>query len=311
MFIEQPYESLTLKHFDQSRLTYLVNRYIIESYGYMLENKKIKRKEFKNGTKVLQQVTLLGMSDTENEIEDMTFPLINEEKGWICFDMRKYVKSDKRTGHFEYKRGGDIDFVNMRNELTALWYVGFTKEMYFFSLPHLAYAKWISSLIASKFMLNPKEELDINTLALIFYSRLFTDERHEDDIDKLSVRFRDTLYTKGMLQDIYSRSLQMKTLEDFCGLLYEVTGNIRLKDFNVQMLYRLTQTSWMGIETKNNLAIAIEYPPIWIAMCYSSLVNNMFKKTNIGDKVESLSKRGEGQAFIRSVDEFIKSHIEE
>lgn len=312
MLLEQPYQSKTINRINESELTYLVNRYIIESYAYLVQSKEIQQKEYKRNGKVLKAVYLFGGSALEADIPDLDFPLIDYKHGWICFDLRKFYSVDKATGTFVPKRSTDIEFLTTRNDLTGVWGVGAVKDLYYFKLPHMAFANWISSLITNRFGLTEKERSDINTIAYVYYSRMFdngsvngeTIERG-DELDRLALRVKETYYTRGMLEDVYSKIDHMETLEDFCSMLYKVTGNVRLSGFDISVLYRLTQTGWMGVDYKQNLAIALEYPPIWIAMCYSALKNNVYKRTTIGDRVEALSKRGEGIAFVKGVDELL------
>lgn len=311
MLLEQPYQSKTINRINESELTYLVNRYIIESYSYLIQSKKIQQKEFTRDGKTLKAVYLFGSSPLESEIPDLDFPYISYQHGWICFDLRKFYSVDRETGNFIPKRSTDLEFLSTRNDLTGVWGVGAIKDLYYFKLPHMAFANWISSLITKRFGLTEKERSDINTVAYIYYSRLFDGENsnRDDELDKLALRVRETYYTRGMLEEIYNKVPHMETLEDFCKALYDVTGNVRLNGFDISVLYRLTQTGWMGVDYKQNLAIALEFPPIWIAMCYSALKNNIYKRTTIGDRVEALSKRGEGLAFVKGVDELLTTIV--
>lgn len=308
MLLEQPYESKTITHINETELSYLVNRYIIESYSYMIQSKKITPEVFERNGKSLKAVYLFGLSDVENDIIDLDFPLINEEKGWICFDLRKYVTVDKQQGTFEYKRSSDLNFVNLRNKLTGLWGVDFINDQYLFSLPRRVFAQWLSGLISSKFGLDMQEKSDLEILSFIYYYRMFTNEvNREEEFVKLTLAMKDTFYTENMLRTVFDRCPNMNTLEDFCSVLEEVTGNVRLKGFSVAILYRLTQASWMGGDSRKNIALALEFPPIWIAMCYSSLESNFYNKTPIGSRMVTLSKRGEGEAFVKSVNELLQN----
>lgn len=311
MFLEQPYKSKTVSHINESELTYLVNRYIIESYSNLVSSKKIQHRQYTRDGRTLNAVYLLGLTTMETEIPDLEFPLINNEKGWICFDLRRFYSVDRSTGNVVPKRSTDINFLTIRNDLTGMWGVGAIKDLYFFRLPHMAFANWVSSLIASKFGLDVREKNDINIVAYIYYSRLFnrTPEDREGEFDKLAMRLKESFYSRGMLEEIYNKVGDMETIHDFCSCLADVTGSLRLKDFNAGVLLRLTQTGWMGVDSKQNIALCLEFPPFWIAMCYSSLVNNVYKRTTIGDKVQTLSGRGEGVAFMKSVNELIEANV--
>lgn len=308
MLLEQPYDSKTLEAFNGTDLTFLVNRYIINDFIYLSKDQRYKKPDFKRGSKVLKNVTLYGVSKDELDIPPLEFPLINNDKGWICFDMRQYYKVDPRTKEITPKNNYEFEFTEFRNILSGLWSVGLIKEQYQFTLPHLTFAKWLTSLITSKFGLGLTEWSDINILTLIYYNRLFSNENRHDqnELDKFIIRFKSQPFSQDAIKRVYEIASDMETLEDYCQKVIEVSGSVRLTGFSVGVLLRLISTSWMGMSYKYYLAVALEYPPIFIAICYYALKNNSFKRTVIGNHADSLSKRGNGEVFIKEVDGFIK-----
>lgn len=311
MLLEQPYKSKTVSHINESELTYLVNRYIIEGYPNLVLSKKIQLREYKRDGKVLKAIYLLGLTPLESEIPDLEFPLINNEKGWICFDLRKFYSYDKKTDTITPKRSTDINYLTIRNDLTGLWGVGAVKDLFYFNVPHLAFSSWISNLIGNKFGLDISEKAIINMMAFIYYSRLFDGPGADrsTELDRLAIRMKESFYSRGTLETVYNQLNDMETLDDFCRLVPVVTGSVRLDNFNAGVLLRLTATGWMGVDSKQNIALALEFPPFWIAMCYSTLMNNLYKRTTIGDRVQAFSGRGEGVAFLKGVNELLEANV--
>lgn len=314
MIIMQPYDSKSLKYTNVSDLTFLVNRYIIDWYSHSVASKAVPSYQYIKGDKKLKGVVLYGQSPIETDIPELLFPFISRDKNWIMFDMRPYYTFDRETRTIQPKRIYDMNFIWNMNHLSGLWAVGYSKEMYNFILPQRAYARWLSSVITRSLgMSNPKEIMEVNIIATIFYTRLFDtiiDRDEERDLIKLLNRLGDDFIDRDTFTSIYKQTLDMETLEDFCAAIYKVTGNVRSKDFDVGSLIRLTQTNWLGINSKMILPLALEFPPIWIAMCYTALADRSFKKTVIGNHVEALGKRGADQAFIKEVELLIKYHME-
>lgn len=310
MLLEQPYDSRTFKHFDKSGLTYLVNRYIVGDYSELVNTGKVTPNTYKKGNIILKDVVMVGGSQIETDIEQLTFPVIFKEKGWMLKDYRSFHKFNKQTGEIVTAKTVALPITKTRDDLIALWACGYQNEMYTFKLPHLVYAEWLSSLIVNSVGIRDlNTKLQISCLALIYYVRQFSNEREPDEKELIKVRFKDTMYNHGMLDQVYDASTEMETLEDFCSHISKVTGNIRLKDFNVPLLFRITQTSWSGQDYKKTLEVALEYPPLWIFMCLTALTNNMYKKTQIGSFAENIGKRGEAQNFVKQIDIFLNENI--
>lgn len=308
MLLEQPYNSKTLENLNGTDLTFLVNRYIINDFIHLSKDQQLMKPDFKKGSEILKTVTLFGVSKDEENIPPLEFPLVNKDKKWICFDMRQYYKVDPRTKAITPKNNYESEFTEFRNVLSGLWSVGYIKEQYQFILPHLTFAKWITTLITSKFGLGLTEWSDLNILALIYYNRLFSpnNKHDQEEMDKFILRFKSQPFSHEQIRRVFEVAGDMETLEDFCAKAVLVSNSVRLQGFSVGVLLRLTSTSWMGMNYKHYLAIALEYPPIFIAICYYALRNNSFKRTIIGNHVDALSKRGNGEVFIKEVDGFLK-----
>lgn len=306
MLLKQPYDSKTLKNFSEAKLTLLINRYIINDYAYITQSVDIKPTDFVKDGIVLKPVILYGASAEEADIPELEFPIINNDRGWICFDMRKFYSVDRRTKAITPKSSFEFDFARLKNVLSGLWSVGFIKEMYQFTYPQAVFARWLSNVIGDKHGLKLDAKI-IEIMALIYYSRLFSDDttRANDELMKLKIRLSDMNYSPGLLEDVYSKTLEMNTLDDFCDLLYEVTGNVRLKDFNANLLIRLISTSWIGMNYRTFIALSLEYPPIFIAMAYFSVESNIYRKSIIGLAADSVGKRGKREEFVDAINKFI------
>lgn len=303
MFIQQPYDSETLSRFNKNEITSLVNRYIITDYAYIVQNENLQMRSFKRSDNTeLQAVYLFGLSATEEEIPPLDFPLMEETGKWICFDMRAYYTADRNNMSIAPRRSLVLGYIETRNKLTGIWCAGESYRLSILSLPYRVFGDWIGKLIASRFGLDMMEEAYISLLASIYYSRCFQETKTGDEEKEILYNYITGNYTQGMVDEVFQLSTEMHTLESFCEHVFKVTGNVRVKGFSVGVLYRLVQTSWMGNAAQQNTSIALEYPPIWIAMVYSAMLDNSFKRTTIGTTAEKLGKRGEGEKLITAVD---------
>lgn len=311
MFLEQPYNSDTTVNVNKSELTFLVNRYIIDTYSALAKNKKVPVNEIVVGSKKINCVSLYGISTSEKDIIDLAFPFYNEKDGWIVFDLRKYYNYSKTQDKLEPRTTQDHTFMDTRNFLTGIWCAGGSNSIQKMKLPHLAYAKWLSNLIANRFGLDIVVKTKILAAAFILYYRMFTENEtpNSDEKELLSIRSRDLYIDTDLFDTVYDQTRSMNTLETFCNFLPIVTNSVRLEGFGIGLLLKLTQTGWIGTDNKINVGVGLEFPPIWVAMCYTSIINNFYSRTSIGDSAQSLGKRGKGDEFVKEVEQLILTHV--
>lgn len=276
----------------------------------MVSTKKLNKKTYTKDGKKINAVDIMPVAEA-TDIPMLLYPFLNEKDNWIAFDQRKLFTYDARTDSFDHRRVTDLDFNDTRNDLCGLWSVGYQSEIKNIKLPMIAFGNWISGLITHSLGLGDYEKASINMLAVIYYSRLFSNDpiNQDEELSLLKVKLQGTLYSEEILESVYSKSLEMNSIKDFCQLVSTVTGSLRLSKFDLGALYHLTKTGWMGVDNKENIIVALEYPPIWIAMCYSSLKRNFYNKTTIGDAVARISKRGAGEEFVANVDSLIRTGV--
>lgn len=310
MFLKTPYESRTLEAFDKLDLTLLVNRYIIQDFGYYSQHDKLLRAPFKKGNEVIQSVVLYGLSDVEKDIPEFQYPLMDKKGKWIAFDMRPFYTVDRREQTVMLKARYEAQIQTTINIISGLWAVGFNRDLYQFSFPHKVFAKWIANLIVKKVDIDVGAAIDIEVLAMIYYSRLFLEKNErEDERDKLLVRFKETYYNQGIFDRVYDMSKEMETLEDFCNLIPMVSGSSRLNNFSIDVLYPLVGNSWMGSHNRKMVQISLEYPPIFLGLVQHSIKSRSYSNSIIGQTAMSVGKRGDVAAdFAKSLTLFLAEH---
>lgn len=312
MLLTQPYDSQSLKDLDRNKLTFLVNRYIINDYVHILNNKNLIKNEFKKANTVLKPVTLYGFTSGENEIPPLEFPLVNFEKNWILFDMRKHYLKAKQVSEIKPKMNFDTDVVNLRNKLTGLWAVGYVKEFQLMEASRQVFGEWISRLLVNFRGLDLANKYVIQILCEIYYLRLFSnpDNRNQSEYSILLRGFSRRGIPKDILDMIYDKTLEMDTLEDLCNNIGELVESGRLKGFGVGLLFDVIKSSWIGLDQQNFLALSLEYPPFFTTMVYTSLISAGHKRTRIGDSANELPKQMK-DVFVQQVNSFIKTHLGE
>lgn len=313
MILKEPYSSKSLKLYNTQHNVAEVNRYITIDYGYIKGKEKLKIKPFTDGRVTVNPVILYGLSDTEKSIVPLNHPLFSPSNNWTTLDLRNFVKVSPDGTTYEIRNESEYRLAITRFILTSLWYVGNQSSLYSLELAHFAFSSWLSDNLASKFGLDLGDKLKIRILANIYYARLFTEYPDSDELDKLLIRAKNDSIYPELFRDIYAKVSHddaLNSIDDFCKQCYAVTGNIRLKDLDFVVLFNIIQVNWLGANGKELIGLALEHPPTWISLVYAAITQRTFKRNFVTTVVERLSKRGNGDAFVKALEGKIDNCIE-
>lgn len=310
MFLKQPYDSQSLLDLDRNKLTFLVNRYIITDYAHILNNDNLKQREFKKGNLILNPVILYGFTKGEEDIPELQFPLVNYEKNWILFDMRKHYAKAKSVHDIKLKSNFDTDIVVLRNKLAGLWSVGYVKEFSLMDAPRQVFSSWLSHTLSNFKSLQIVDKLVIQVLCEIYYYRLFSEKgvRNKNEKQILMSSFRKRSVSDNFFEAVYNKADDLDTLEDLCRLIGEVPETDRLKGFTVGVLLNLIKYDWIGIDQEEFIALSLEYPPFFTTMVYTALTSAGHKRSRIGQSAVNIP-RNMSTEFVTMVSTFLRQHV--
>ena len=311
MILNNPYDFKILKLLNNSQLVYNINKYIATDYIYIKEKEKLKLKQFKNNYITLNPVILYGLSDIEKDITPFNHPIINIDNKWIALDLRQIVKLTSDKENYEIRNENEYNLAIQRFILTGMWAIGKQSSLYSLKLPHLVFASWLSENLTKKFGLDMNNQLQLRILALIYYSKLFTNDYSEEDFNKLIVRLKEDILVPKLIEEVYNKIDKLETIDDFCECCYKVTNNIRLKNFDLNVLVNVLSNNWIGLNGKELVMLALEHPPTWISLVYASLTQRSFTKNYIANIVDKFNKRGAGDDFLKSLVYLIREFKED
>lgn len=311
MILREPYDSKNLKMFNMREVVVEVNRYITLDYAYLKNKEKVKIKPFVGTEGELKPVVLYGITESEREIIPLTHPFFSKENAWVVLDLRNFVKVDDKREGYEIRNESEYRLALIKYVLSSLWSVGKQSSLYSLELAHFSFASWLSDNLASKFGLEFGDKVRLRTLAALYYSRMFSDVHEDDELDKLLIRGKKDMIVPELLKEIYEKAGNMNTIEGFCEMCYEVTGNVRLKGLDYVVLSNIISGNWLGAHGKELSLLALEHPPTWVALVYASITQRSYKRSFITTIVEKQSKRGKDVDYVRQVEILTKDQFEE
>lgn len=224
----------------------------------------------------------------------------------VFVDLRTYTRLDRASGDYVIKLNNESTFEINRALLNSVWVKRDPFVLLSISpIPMIVFAGWISENIARRFALTAKEQLTLAIYSAYYYYCLFSDNDKFDDQD-----------TNGIISSI-SRNLRCSSLDvievidklpfvienitTFCQLMEETVGNVRLKNFNISLMYQLLGNSWFGINARELIGVSLEHPPTWISLVLSAYSERTYRNTILAKSAERKASKAAIDSFIRSV----------
>ena len=265
---------------------------------------------------------ITGGIPSEIEIPLFTHPISIfhvDKKQYLCCDLRYYVNKgfnfDEASKYI--KNGTEFNFAKTRLIMNLVWLNEGPSELKNnFRFAGIIYAMWISQLLTKAFALDYKDQTVISIIAHVFYQFLFEEnieEITEEDIQRLSVHTIKATSADSKMVFEYLDKIRnfgpINNIDSLCFLIKELTDNVRLDHLNTAYLLTLMKSSWFGTNAKEIITVALEHPPTWCALIYTSLVERTYKNTMIATICERFGKRGKADEFVMNYKTLAGSYI--
>lgn len=288
------YDTTAGKGFNTSKVIIAIKESVIKDYLHQ-QNTGI-FSELESDT---HAILISNHYPSEAVIPYFTHPLVVElgtlkvqnKTKLLCTDVRPFASVNKNgvrgsEDQFIVKNKMEFDLAKIRTVLNLIWITEKQLKLREISFVPLAvYCSWISESVSRRFALDPKDQYKLAIIAGVFYQTLFSDSNIlEDDVNKNKVAAAVMRATKASGKDVYEvieQIEELNNLKDFCSNVRKILDNPRLQDFSEGMIITLLGTSWFGTNAKEMLAVALEHPPTWLAIVYSSFVERSFKNSTI------------------------------
>lgn len=237
-------------------------------------------------------------------------------KTYVAVDVRPIVSRIALPQHAGNSSGsrirnsGEFLFMSTRAVMSKIWLEGRTTLLRDISpVPCAIYSSWISEAVANRFGLDPKDRLRLQIIAAIYYQCLFTETGLQEENDRQKIAHATTKATRAPADEIFRiidrivDDLEVNPFEninDFCNAVKTVIENERMQMFNAGILVTVVANTWFGVNSREVTPSALEHPPTWLALVFTSFNEKSFKNSNISN----ISKR---YAANKGEAEFVKA----
>jgi hypothetical protein len=223
----------------------------------------------------------------------------------IVVDTRAFtgVRTDKATsitGLTEY------NFLVLRARLQQAWMQGKRYELSTCGVIVIqAFCRWVSEAITRRLNMTPQDQMKLAITTGIYYLELFQPPGELDESAKLKIATqvaRACYVQVSVVLEVYDQLNRLEDINAFVAALKVVVPNERTELLTTGLLYSILGGSWFGNNAREVVAVALEYPPVFIAMIYTSLVDRSYRRSFLAELVENLDRRGQpGKDFMASL----------
>lgn len=263
------------------------------------------------------EINAIVHSDYTKKIPDFFHPIavLNKHNKYdIWLDAKPFSNTRQNSwDKIDFKNATDNYFGVTKAKLTHYWLNVNHNDLRTFSpLPAAIYSAYISETLARKFSLNIEQQLRLAIHAGFFYFNLFL----TDDEIKYKLEHKPEEYvafllkTNRMLNEkvvlevlsIYQEEeLAINSIDRFCSLCEKVTNSVVFSDFTQTAYYSILNGGWFGLGARESVAIALEFPPIWITIISLALNERTYRNSPIAKIVERSLFREHSDPFQRQI----------
>lgn len=207
-------------------------------------------------------------------------------------DVRPFVRYDKASGEYVVKNLSELRFRILYAGLAYNWKNGNRQAMLnVTAAPVAMFSKWVSEGVKKSLAITAHEQLQIAILAAIYFQGLFCPvaEGHslpDATINGIAVTAAKAtrVKTSEVFDVIDNNDIQLpiRSVSDFCTVISTAVDTVRLRDLTAGLLFHIIGNSWYGEGAMELMAVALEYPPLWLALITTAANSRAYNRTAIG-----------------------------
>lgn len=247
----------------------------------------------------------------QEAIPTFVYPVVVGEAGErrVYFDARPYMRPASDGGQYIGNQNG-YDSAKMLAVLQKLWLTEPVKYLRNISkLPLAAFCSWVGDNIAKRVALDPNDQLSVTVLAGVLYLNSFLpneDRTEHEKMDMVSLIAKATGAKSSAVYDIVHDRSRIDNVDEFCDTCQDYTKSTRLRDLNATTLYAIVGSTWYGANKSEMVAVALEFPPVWMTMVFQALNDRGFHHSLIAKMLNDRSSfKKEGQTYVIALSDFI------
>lgn len=230
----------------------------------------------------------------------------------VAVDVRGVTKA---VGETQYKiiSGAEFEGAVLRGALTRAWIAddGASAMRRFNDIAARVFIRLLSeSLVRRLGMTAHDQQAVVVTCGLFYYSNFINAGGSLDPMEKERIAVavsRLTRISPQTVADLLAGDVPaISDLDSFCDALRFVVKNPRLEKVDAAFVMTLMGGLWFGGNARQVVAVALEYPPVWLALIFQALTDRGFHGAQLTKMVELENRNNSGAMFIRDVGSYLE-----
>lgn len=220
----------------------------------------------------------------------------------LLIDGRQYFKYEPRQGTYRLAANNDWSFQCIRMALNTRMLKG-DDAMFsrFGDIPAKVFTRWVSGPLVTKFGLTIESQMALWVICAYYYYAMCMPELQEENPETRQQFASVVSRITGVPPDFVINTIlavgPLRNADDLAEAMstrsyQERTGKLKFQD-----LYILLANSWFGTNARENVGVALEHLPTYIAMLYMAIADRSYRKTVLTQRADTVARPNELKAF--------------
>lgn len=233
----------------------------------------------------------------------------------LLIDGRQYFKYEPRSGTYRLVANNDWSFQCIRLALTNRLLKG-DESMFsrMGDVPAKVFSRWVSGPLITKFGLSIESQMALYVITAYYYYAMCMPELQEANVETRQqfapVISRITGVPPDFVIDVITEVGSLKNGDDLAEAMSTRSRQERTGPLKYQDIYLLMSSSWFGVNARENVGVALEHLPTYIAMLYMAVGDRSYRKTVLTQRADTVSRPHELKAFTDLVFRQVAEHYE-
>lgn len=178
-------------------------------------------------------------------------------------------------------------------------------------LPAKVFSRWIVQSLTQRFNLDLNTQMTTSVLCTLYYFQLLSKtELARENFESYAghVSTATGVPKERVMVIINDVSSLPHNIDALLEGIKQATQNTRLRDLSFNALFMVLSMSWVGVHSRENVGLALEHAPTFLAMVFAAGDERSFRKTVITRQVENAGRPADVQAFIKYITRLVGSY---
>lgn len=227
------------------------------------------------------------------------------DKKIVVVDVRGFTKLD-RQGATTIVSAANYDSAVLMAAMIKSWIDGGAARLQNIAdFPTKVFSYLLAETIVRRLGLGPYDQQAITAACALHYLSCFTgstEGKRELRERHMVTASRATQVGVNVMQTMFENpEVDFKgDLDSFVSSLKAAVNNPRIQSLNIPLIITMLGGVWFGANAREQVAVALEYPPVWMVLVYQALNDRSFHGSNLTKLVERLDRQQAGQNYSRS-----------